>query len=87
MYKVMYSKLALRKVENLKSANLFKKFQNIIKIIKSNPYQTPPPYEKLCGKLKNAYSRRINIQHRIVYKVDEATKKIYVLSVWTHYEL
>lgn len=87
MYKVVYSKQALKKVENLKSANLFKKFENIIKILKSNPYQTPPPYEKLLGDLKTAYSRRINLQHRLVYEVDNETKKIYVLSVWTHYEL
>lgn len=87
MYKIMYSKLALKQIKNLKSANLFKKFENIIKIIKDNPYQIPPPYEKLSGELKTAYSRRINLQHRLVYEVNNETKKIYILSVWTHYEL
>lgn len=87
MYKIMYSKLAVKQIKNLKNANLFEKFENIITIIKNNPYQIPPPYEKLSGRLKTAYSRRINIQHKLVYEVDNETKKIYVLSVWTHYEL
>lgn len=87
MYRVIYSRVAVKQIKNLKGANLFKKFESILNIIRINPYQTPPPYEKLSGEYKNAYSRRINIKHRIVYRLDEENKKIYILSVWTHYEM
>nr|WP_258317304.1 Txe/YoeB family addiction module toxin [Enterococcus casseliflavus] len=68
----------------LKSVNLTNKFDELIKFIKENPFQTPPPYEKLTGL--PYYSRRLNIKHRLVYSVDEERKTITILSVWSHYE-
>jgi Txe/YoeB family toxin of toxin-antitoxin system len=62
------------------------KAQELLRIIENNPFQTPPPYEKLVGDLAGAYSRRINIQHRLVYQVLEKEKAIKVLRLWTHYE-
>ena len=62
------------------------KAKKLINIIKENPYQNPPPYEKLTGDLKDYYSRRINIQHRLVYQVIEKEKTVRILSMWTHYE-
>ena len=58
----------------------------VTELIKANPYQTPPPYEKLIGDLKGLYSRRINIQHRLIYAVNEDAKTIKILSLWSHYE-
>lgn len=84
MYKIKYSKVALKHLENLKASNLAKKAKILIDIIKNNPFQNPPPYEKLIGCDK--YSRRLNIKHRLVYEVDNANKTIYVWSMWTHYE-
>lgn len=87
MFKIVYSKVAVKQIKNLKGTSLIKKLELIISVIKNNPYQIPPPYEKLLGELKNAYSRRINVKHRLVYRVSEENKKIYILSVWTHYEI
>lgn len=84
MYEIVYSKLAVKQIKKLKEANLFKKFEWILNIIKSDPYQTPPAYEKLSGGLKDTYSRRINIKHRLVYKIKSG--KAYILSLWSHYE-
>ena len=58
----------------------------ILDIIKSNPFQNPPPYEKLVGDLTGAYSRRINIQHRIIYQVYEKERVVKIIRMWTHYE-
>lgn len=84
-YKVLYSKQALKDAKNLSSAKLDKKVKELIEIIKKNPFENPPPYEKLVGNLTGAYSRRINIQHRLVYEVREEDKIIRVLRMWTHY--
>ena len=84
-YKILYSKLALKDAQNLSSANLDKKAKELIEIIKKNPFQTPPPYEKLVGNLTGAYSRRINIKHRIVYEVRETDKVIRIHRMWSHY--
>jgi Txe/YoeB family toxin of toxin-antitoxin system len=84
-YKILYSKLALKDAQNLSSANLDKKAKELIEIIKKNPFQTPPPYEKLVGNLTGAYSRRINIKHRIVYEVRETDKIIRIHRMWSHY--
>ena len=84
-YKVVYSKLALKDAKKLSSASLDKKAKELIEIIKNNPYQKPPPYEKLVGNLSGAFSRRINIKHRIVYEVLEEEKIVRVLRMWTHY--
>lgn len=86
MYKIVYTKRAVNDIKNLKSAKLDKKAKVLIELVKENPFQTPPPYEKLLGDLKGAYSRRINIKHRFVYEVLENEKTIKILSMWSHYE-
>lgn len=86
MYILKFSKLAQKDAENLKSAGLDEKAKRLLNIIKENPFQIPPPYEKLIGDLNGMYSRRINIQHRLVYTVDEENKIIRVLRMWKHYE-
>ena len=86
MYKIVYTKNAVKYIPNLKSCKLDKKVKKLINIISNDPFQNPPPYEKLTGVLKTAYSRRINIQHRLVYQVFEDEKTIKILSVWTHYD-
>ena len=83
-WKVEFSRNALKDTKKLQSANLSKNVKNLINILKKNPYE--PPYEKLSSDLKGYYSRRINIKHRLVYSVDEGTKIIRVVSVWSHYE-
>jgi len=84
-YKILYSKLALKDAKNLSSANLDKKAKELIEIIKKDPFKNPPPYEKLVGNLNGSYSRRINIQHRLVYEVKEAEKKVRISRMWSHY--
>ncbi len=86
MYKIEYHKKAVKEIAKLRESNLDKKAKNLIDLIKQNPYQTPPPYEKLVGDLQGFYSRRINIQHRLVYKVHEEEKIIKIISLWSHYE-
>ncbi len=86
MYKIVYHKNALKDIEKLKKSNLAKKTKSLIEILKDNPFQNPPPYEKLLGDLKDLYSRRINIQHRLVYEVLEDKKTVRILSMWSHYE-
>jgi Txe/YoeB family toxin of toxin-antitoxin system len=84
-YKILYSKLALKDAKKLSRANLDTKAKELIDILRKNPFQSPPPYEKLVGNLKGSYSRRINIQHRIVYEVREKDKVVRILRMWTHY--
>lgn len=86
MYIIEYHKKAVKEIEKIKHSGLENKTKKLIDIIKQNPYQSPPPFEKLLGDLKDYYSRRINIQHRLVYKVYEEEKKIQILSMWSHYE-
>lgn len=86
MYNIVYSKQALKHIPLLKSANLANKAKSLIDIILNNPFQNPPPYEKLVNDLKGMYSRRINSKHRLVYQVLEDIKTVKVLSMWTHYE-
>ena len=86
MYIIKYRKNCLKDIERLKSVGLANKAKKLINIIENNPYQNPPPYEKLVGDLNGAYSRRINIQHRLVYQILEKEKTIKILSLWTHYE-
>lgn len=86
MYKIKYHKKAVKEISNLKTSNLDAKAKKLIELIRENPYQTPPPYEKLTGDLKGLYSRRINIQHRLIYQVNENDKIIKILSLWSHYE-
>lgn len=86
MYKIMYTKTAIKDIPNLKSAHLDKNTKALIDIIRENPFKTPPPYEKLVGDLQGLYSRRINIKHRLVYEVLEEDEIIKIISLWTHYE-
>ncbi len=86
MYKIVYTKKAIKDIKNLKSHKLDNKAKVLIDIIKLSPFQNPPPYEKLLGNLDGAYSRRINIHHRLVYQVYTQEKIIKVLSLWSHYE-
>jgi len=84
-YKILYSKLSLKDAKKLSSANLSIKAKELIEIIRENPFQNPPPYEKLVGNLAGTYSRRINIKHRIVYEVRDIDKVVRVLRMWSHY--
>jgi len=86
LYKILYHKKAIKDIQKLKSANLDKKAKNIIEVIKENPFENPPPYEKLVGDLTGFYSRRINVQHRLVYDVVEVEKTVKIYRMWTHYE-
>lgn len=86
VYTIVYTKKAASDISKLKGAKLDKKAKALIDLIRENPYQTPPPYEKLLGDLQGAYSRRINIKHRLVYEVLEESQTIKILSLWTHYE-
>lgn len=85
MYSIVYTKKAVNDIPKLKSAKLDKKAKALIELIRENPYQTPPPYEKLQGDLQGAYSRRINIKHRLVYEVFEEEQTVKIISLWTHY--
>lgn len=76
----------MKDIPKLKASKLDQKARNLIALIKENPWQTPPPYEKLRGDLQGAVSRRINIQHRLVYQVIEADATVKIISMWTHYE-
>ncbi len=86
MYGIVYTKKAINDIKNLKSAKLDGKVKRLIEIVRVNPYQTPPPYEKLQGDLVGAYSRRINIKHRFVYEIIENENIVKIISLWTHYE-
>ncbi|MBD5498128.1 MAG: Txe/YoeB family addiction module toxin [Lachnospiraceae bacterium] len=95
MYQVVYTKQAAKDIKNLKAAGLDKKAKELIQIIRENPFQIPPPYEGLVGNLQGYFSRRINIQHRLVYQVDgekviteetEYQGTVKVIRMWTHYQ-
>jgi len=86
MYSIVYTKKAANDIAYLKAAKLDAKAKTLIDLIRSNPYQTPPPFEKLQGDLTGAYSRRINIKHRLVYAILEEKQTIKIISLWTHYE-
>lgn len=85
-YQLVYTKQAQKDAKKLASSGLKPKAQELLKVLAENPFQTPPPFEALIGDLKGAYSRRINIQHRLVYQVLETEKVVKVLRLWTHYE-
>lgn len=95
MYKIFFTKQALKDLEKLKAANISRKAKVLVDLIRENPYQNPPRYEKLVGNLDGILSRRINIQHRLVYQVDETPfveegtqyqGTIKIIRLWTHYE-
>ena len=85
-WQVVFTKQAQKDARNLASAGLKEKASSLLTILSINPFQTPPTYEKLVGDLAGAYSRRINIQHRLVYQVLESDRTVMVLRMWTHYE-
>jgi Txe/YoeB family toxin of toxin-antitoxin system len=85
-WKVVYTKQAQKDARKLASSGLKSKAEVLIKILKGDPYQSPPSFEKLIGDLSGAYSRRINIQHRLVYQVLDSEKVVKVLRLWSHYE-
>lgn len=86
MWRVVYTKWALKDAKKLSAAGLRSKAETLLDILRENPYQTPPPFEKLIGDLSGAYSRRINIQHRLVYQIIIDEKTVKVIRMWTHYE-
>lgn len=86
VWNLAYSKYALKDAKKLSAAGLKDKAQVLLDILEKDPLQNSPPYEKLVGDLKGAYSRRINIQHRLVYEIFSKEKIVRVLRMWTHYE-
>ena len=85
-YRVVFSRHAQRDAKKLTKSNLKESAQRLIAILGVDPFQNPPPFESLKGDLQGFYSRRINIQHRLVYEVDKESKTVLVLRMWTHYE-
>lgn len=86
MYTIVFSKTAAKDTKKLKAAHLDDRAKKLIDLLRANPYQNPPSYEKLVGDLQGVYSRRINAQHRLVYEVYEDMKTVKIISLWTHYE-
>ena len=85
-WKLVFTKMAQKDAKKIKRAGLKSRVENLLSVIQKNPFQTPPSYEKLVGDLNGAYSRRINIQHRLVYQVLTDEKIVKVIRMWTHYE-
>ena len=85
-YQLVFTKQAQKDARKLGAAGLRPKAEALLEILGRNPFQNPPPYEKLVGEMSGAYSRRINIQHRLVYQVLEDLKIVKVIRLWTHYE-
>jgi toxin YoeB len=85
-WNIAYSKFALKDAKKISAAGLRDKAQALLNILEVDPFQNPPPYEKLVGDLKGAYSRRINIQHRLIYEVFRKEKAVRVLRMWSHYD-
>lgn len=86
IWRLVYTRQAQKDARKLAATGLKDKAQTLLDILEANPFQTPPPYEKLVGDLAGAYSRRINLLHRLVYQVLEKERVIKVLRLWTHYE-
>jgi len=86
MWRVVFTMRALKDAKKLSAFGLRAKAETLLDILRENPYQTPPPFEKLMGDLSGAYSRRINIQHRLAYQIVDDGKTVKVLRMWTHYE-
>ena len=86
MWQLVFTKQAQKDALKLAAAGLRQKSEHLLEILRNNPFQNPPPYEKLVGDLAGAYSRRINIQHRLVYQLYPDQKVVKVFRMWTHYE-
>jgi len=85
-WRVVYTRQAQKDAKKIAAAGLRPKAEKLLEILSRNPFQSPPPYEKLMGDLSGAYSRRINIQHRLVYQIMEEIRTIKVVRMWTRYE-
>jgi Txe/YoeB family toxin of toxin-antitoxin system len=85
-WKLVYTKQAQKDAKKISSANLKEKTLEVLEILETDPYKSPPPFEKLIGDLTGAYSRRINIQHRVVYQIYEKEHVVKIIRMWTHYE-
>jgi Txe/YoeB family toxin of toxin-antitoxin system len=85
-WRIVFTKQAQKDAKKLSASGLRSKAEELIQILCDNPYQTPPPFEKLVGDLAGAYSRRINIQHRLVYQIIEDQQTVKIIRMWTHYE-
>lgn len=85
-WQIVFTKHAQKDAKKLSIAGLRKKAEELLEILGDNPYQKPPPFEKLVGELSGAYSRRINIKHRLVYQIFDEEKVVKVIRIWTHYE-
>lgn len=85
-WRLVYTRQAIKDAENLSRSGLKPQTKRLLDMLRDDPYRNPPPYEKLVGDLTGAYSRRINIQHRLVYQILEEIKTVKVLRMWSHYE-
>ncbi|MFH0790935.1 MAG: Txe/YoeB family addiction module toxin [Candidatus Omnitrophota bacterium] len=85
-WQIVYTKQAQKDAKKLSASGLRSKSEVLLEILKANPFQTPPPFEKLVGDLEGAYSRRINIQHRLVYQIIKELRTVKIIRLWTHYE-
>ena len=86
IWRIVYTKQAQKDAKKIAASGLRPRAEQLIKILEKNPYQDPPPFKKLVGDLAGAYSRRINIQHRLVYEILDEIKTVKVIRMWTHYE-
>lgn len=85
MYKIYFAKEAVKDAKKIKNSHLKDKIEILLKLVENDPFASPPPFKKLKGQFDGAYSRRINLQHRLFYQVDETGKRIKILRMWTHY--
>ena len=85
-WQLVFTKQAQKDAKKLSASGLRPKAEALLKVLERNPFQNPPPYEKLVGDLAGAYSRRINIQHRLVYQVLPGIRTVKMIRLWTHYE-
>lgn len=86
MWRIVFTKQARKDAKKLSAGGLRSQAETLLDILRKNPYQSPPPYEKLLGDLTGACSRRINIRHRLVYQIMEEEKTVKIIRMWTHYE-
>lgn len=86
MWRIVFTSQARKDAKKLQASGLQSKAEEVLEILRMNPFQTPPRFEKLVGKLAGAFARRINVQHRIVYRIDEAEHTVVIHRLWTHYE-
>jgi len=85
-WRLVFTKQAQKDARKIAEAGFKEQASRLLELLRENPYQNPPPYEKLVGDLSGAFSRRINIQHRLVYQILDDTKTVKVIRMWTHYE-